>query len=158
MCCLSYVEHFSRMFASFEAVEIYWAYSFSSLNFPMWVVVMPCPCLILHHILVSVMSIEHAPLCLWMCVSHHHVRINVARALCVVYHILSISAKYLSSGAFSLYSLSFPMWVVVMPFPYLFLLYILVTVLSFVQAHLCLWMCVSHDHVRINVTRAFSSF
>ena len=94
-----------------------------------------------------------------MCVSHHHVRINVTRALCVVYHMLSIlaarSCGKLLSINFSLYSLSIPMWVVVMPFPHLFLLHI-VTVLSFEQAPLFLWMCVSHHHVRINVTRALS--
>ena len=30
---------------------------------------------------------------LWMCVSHQHFRINVTRALSVVYHMLSISAE-----------------------------------------------------------------
>ena len=49
-------------------------------------------------------------------------------------------------------------WIVVITVPYLFLLYILVTVLSFEQAPLCLWMCVSHHHFRINVTQAFSAF
>ena len=50
------------------------------------------------------------------------------------------------------------MWVVFMPFPHLFLLHLLVTVSSFEQAPLCLWMCVSHHHFRINVTRVFSAF
>ena len=49
------------------------------------------------------------------------------------------------------------MWVIVMPGPYLFHLHILVTVLSFEQAHLLFEdMCVSHHHLGINVTRALS--
>ena len=83
------------MFASFKAVGNYWAFSLYSLSIQMWVVVMPCPCLLLLHILVTELILEQAPLCLWMCVSHHHVRINVTRALRVVYHILSISAESL---------------------------------------------------------------
>ena len=58
---------------------------------------MPGPYLFLLHILVTVLSFEQAPLCLWMCVSHIHVRINVTRALCVVYHMLSISAAALEA-------------------------------------------------------------
>ena len=50
------------------------------------------------------------------------------------------------------------MWFVVVPSVYVLLLQILVTVLSFDQAPLCLWMCVSHYHVRINVTLALSIF
>ena len=45
-----------------------------------------------------------------------------------------------------------------MAVPYFFLLYILVTVLRFEQADLCVWMSVCHHQVRINVTRALSIF
>ena len=60
----------------------------------MWVVVMPGPYLLLLHILVTALTFDQAPLCLWMCVSHHHVRINniITRGLSVVYHMLIISA------------------------------------------------------------------
>ena len=62
----------------------------------------------------------------WGAVSHHHVRINVTRALSVVYHImLSIFAEPLQHFellkifiALSLFSLSIPVWVVVMLVPY----------------------------------------
>ena len=62
----------------------------------MWIVVLPSAYELLFQILVTVLSFEQAPLCLWMSVSQHHVRINVTRAFSAFYNnMLSISAEYL---------------------------------------------------------------